>query len=139
MTATFRFLLAMVVFACWYIFTYRVPSLLIPALPELGWFANVALVAAVTIGFLVWTGSKRLPAALIPRILWGAAVVWGVGFAAAVLSGPFLFPAKPNQGVLLGLLITGPAGALAGGLGVLVVWLRANSGRAADPATTRLR
>lgn len=131
MTATFRFLLAMVVFACWYLFTYWVPSLLIPALQELGWFAHVALVAAVTLGWFVWTGSKRLPAALIPRILSGAAVVWGVGFAAAVLSGPFLFPTKPNQGVLLGLLITGPVGALAGGLGVLVVWLRANSARAA--------
>lgn len=132
MTATLRFLLSMVVFACWYLFTYWVPSLLIPAVQELGWFANVAaLVAAVTIAWFVWTGSTRLPAALMPRILWRAAVVWGVGFAAAVLSGPFLFPTKPNQGVLLGLLITGPAGALAGGLGVLVVWLRAKSARAA--------
>jgi hypothetical protein len=79
-----------------------------------------SLGVATAIAWFVWSRSKRLPATLISWVLLGAAAAYSVGFATGVLSGPALFPAKPNQGLLLGFFFTGPAGAILGGF---VAWL----------------
>jgi hypothetical protein len=123
MRVPIRHVLAIVVFAICYLWIYWVPFLLVPVRPELQRLPNlVALGVAIAIAWLVWSRSSRAPATLISGVLRGAAVACGIGFVAGVLSGPVLFPTKPNQGLLLGLFFTGPAGAVLGGLGGLVVW-----------------
>jgi hypothetical protein len=129
MRVPIRLVLAMVVFAICYLWIYWVPFLLIPAGPELQWLANLgALGVATAIAWFVWSRSSRAPATLISGVLRGAAVGYGIGFAAGVLSGPLLFATKPNQGLLLGFFFTGPAGALLGGF---IGSIRAKSGRVA--------
>jgi hypothetical protein len=95
---------------------YWVPFFVVPNGPDihLG-----SLGVATAIAYFVWSRSKRVPATLISLVLLGAAAAYGVGFTAGVLSGPALFPAKPNQGLLLGFFFTGPAGAMLGGF---VAW-----------------
>lgn len=133
MRVPIRLVLAMVVFAICYLWIYWVPFFLIPAGPELQWVANLgSLGVAIAIAWFVCSRSRRAPATLISWVLRGAAVVCGIGFAAGVLSGPALFPTKPNQGLLVGFFFTGPAGAVLGGFIGLVVWSkRAKFGRAA--------
>jgi hypothetical protein len=128
-----RHVLAMVVFAICYLWIYWVPFLLVPVGPELQRLANLAaLGVAIAIAWLVWSKASKAPATLISWVLRGAAVMCGIGFVAGVLSGPVLFPTKPNQGLLLGFFFTGPAGAVLGGFSGLVVWSkRAKLGRAA--------
>jgi hypothetical protein len=127
-----RLVLAMMVFAICYLWIYWVPFFLFPAGAELQWLVHPAsLGVAIAIAWFIWSRSRRAPAVLISWALRGAAVVYGIGFAAGVLSGPALFPTKPNQGLLLGFFFTGPAGAALGGF-LGVVWSkRAKFGRAA--------
>ena len=129
MRVPIRLVLAMVVFAICYLWIYWVPFFLIPAGPELQWLGNLgALGVATVIAWFVWSRSSRAPTTLISGVLRRAAVVYGIGFAAGVLSGPFLFATKPNQGLLLGFFFTGPAGAVLGGF---IGSIRAKSGRVA--------
>ena len=129
MRVPIRLVLAMAVFAISYLWIYWVPFLLIPTGPELQWLAKMgALGVAIAIACFVWSRSSRAPATLISGVLRGAALVYGIGFAAGVLSGPLLFATKPNQGLLLGFFFTGPAGAVLGGF---IGSIRAKSGRLA--------
>jgi hypothetical protein len=122
--------LAVVVSAsCWLLMN----SILLRGIPASRYFQPyadwVVLALALTFGWLVWTRSKYAPAVLLSRALAGTAVVGGIAFAVTALSGPFLFPTKINQGVLVGLLLIGPAFAILGGVGSLLAWsMRAKSG-----------
>jgi hypothetical protein len=77
------------------------------------WIGNItALIVAVAVARHLWrsgTGSVA-PAGYI---VYGALLFGGVGFAAGFY-GPMLLAPAANQGPLLGIIITGPAGLLAG-------------------------
>jgi energy-converting hydrogenase Eha subunit B len=47
--------------------------------------------------------------------LWGALILGGIGFAGGFF-GPIVFAPEANQGPLLGIFITGPIGAILGGV-----------------------
>ena len=113
-----RLVLAMVVFAICYLWIYWVPFFVVPNGPDI---QLASLGVATAIAWFVWSRSRRVPATLISWVLLWAAAAYGVGFAAGVLSGPALFPAKPNQGLLLGFFFTAPAGAILGGF---VAWVK---------------
>jgi hypothetical protein len=52
-----------------------------------------------------------------------AAWLGGIGFAVG-FAGPLIFTPEANQGPLLGIFITGPAGFLLGLIVGFVIWLR---------------
>ena len=65
-----------------------------------------------------------------PKLGWfvhallGAAILGGLGFIGGFF-GPLIFAPEANQGPLLGIFITGPLGALLGGIGgALIGWRR---------------
>jgi len=76
----------------------------------------------LTFGWFVWAKSKRAPADLVSLTLRGVAVTGIVAFTLFALSGPLLFPTKPNQGAFVGLFQIGPALAILGGLGGCFLW-----------------
>ena len=53
----------------------------------------------------------------------GAVIVGGIGFSLGFF-GPLIFTPEANQGPLLGILITGPLGAVAGAIGGAIVAAR---------------
>jgi hypothetical protein len=71
----------------------------------------------------VWQGTAEEHPGLISALLVGALVTGGTGFALGFF-GPMILSPSSNQGPLLGILITGPAGLLAGAVIGAVLWLR---------------
>src|SRR5262245_25055657 len=97
------------------ILAYWVASLALPIFHMPGWLNFIlSLAIAVVAGALAW---RRLEAAagLVKSILIGALVVGAIGFCVGFF-GPLIWAPDANQGPLLGIFITGPLGALAGGL-----------------------
>ena len=70
-------------------------------------------VAAAMLGFFALAGASPRARELARRSLVGAVVLGGVSFAAGFL-GPIILMPEANQGPLLGILVTGPAGAAVG-------------------------
>jgi hypothetical protein len=121
-----RFVLATVVFTICYLWMYWVPYFLFPGAPGPQWLTQlVSLGASVLIAWSVWRRSQRSTSALVLRIVRSAALAYIIGFAAGVLSGPVLFPTKPNQGLLFGFFFTAPAGAVIGMIAAVVSSRRA--------------
>ena len=101
-----------------YVLTW-VLTLLLP-LGSLDWIGNViALIAAIVVARYVWVRADVAPASLAGAIGYGAILFGGIGFAAGFF-GPMVFVPEVNQGPLLGILITGPAGVLVGAFAGLV-------------------
>ena len=75
-----------------------------------------------------WPVGAMLGAVNPPQFLQDITVYTGSGLAACFL-GPMVFAPDANQGPLLGLFITGPAGAVIGAVMGFVIW---RSGRARD-------
>lgn len=72
-------------------------DLMTPPTPKLGWFVHALL---------------------------GASIVGGIGFVGGFF-GPMILKPEANLGPLLGIFITGPLGAILGGIGgALVGWWR---------------
>lgn len=67
-------------------------------------------------GWLVWQKPGDRPRSLAYRMLAGASIGFCAGFVAG-FAGPLLWAPQANQAPLLGLFITGPAGAALGALG----------------------
>lgn len=110
MTDLVRAFLALVAFAASFFFSFwvifgQILPLEIASLP--------ALVAAVWVAGFVWRQTGRASAGLFPAIASGAALLGSVGFVAGFF-GPMVLTPEANQGPLLGILITGPLGFLAG-------------------------
>jgi hypothetical protein len=111
--------------------TYVLAWLLTLFLPlgEFGFIGNLlALVVAVIVARRVWLQGSAVPRSALGAMGYGAAVLGSIGFAAGFF-GPMLLAPQANQGPLLGIFITGPAGALLGAVGGLLYGLK----RSADP------
>lgn len=123
MVAVLRFAVSLVVFAASYLFFYWVPGSLVPVLRELRWLASaVSILAGLGVAWLVWSRLKSVRAGLATSVFLGAAILGSAAFAAGFF-GPILFRPEANQGPLLGLFITGPAGAILGAMGGAIWWL----------------
>jgi len=91
---------------------------------------GVPLIVAIVSGGYVWTRADAFPNNLFASAFYGAVLLGGIGFAAGFF-GPMLFAPGANQGPLLGIFITGPAGVLIGAIGGLVHGIK-KSGRRKD-------
>jgi hypothetical protein len=97
-------------------------ALLLPG--ALGLLASpLAFVAAFFAARKVWEGTAEERPGLVTAVLVGALVTGGIGFAAGFF-GPMILSPSSNQGPLLGILITGPAGLLIGAVLGAVLWFR---------------
>ena len=89
-------------------------------LGSLDWIGNViALVAAIAVARYAWVRADLAPASLAGAMGYGAILFGGLDPAAGFF-GPMVFAPEANQGPLLGILITGPAGILVGAFAGLV-------------------
>lgn len=103
-------------------FVYWLPFSLIPLGNQI-WIATlVSLMCAAAAGWYVWKITGSGPGNFISSILYGAVLVGGIAFSIGFF-GPMIFAPGANQGPLLGILITGPLGFLAGGGGGFFYWL----------------
>jgi hypothetical protein len=116
-----------VVFFGTYVLTWLL-TLLLP-LGSLDWIGNlISLVIAVAVARYVWVHADGAPSSLAGAIGYGAALFGVIGFVAGFV-GPMIFAPEANQGPLLGILITGPAGFLVGAVAGLVYGLAKSRNR----------
>jgi hypothetical protein len=116
-----RAALVFMVFFGTYVLTWLL-MLLLP-LGSLDWIGSViALVTAIVVARYTWVHADEAPTSLAGAIAYGAILCGGIGFAAGFF-GPMIFAPGANQGPLLGILITGPAGVLVGAVAGLVYGL----------------
>lgn len=92
--------------------------------------ALVWLQPLAALGFAIWAARRVWlqledvsQAGLSVFVGVGAVALGGLGFVAGFF-GPMLFAPEANQGPLLGIFITGPAGAALGGLAGWFYWLK---------------
>lgn len=102
-----------------YYFVYWLPCSLLPYEPR--WIANViSLACAVAAGWFVWGRTASASDGAISTIMLGAVLLGGIGFTGGFF-GPIIF-SSGNQGPLLGIFITGPAGFVLGGIAGFIYW-----------------
>jgi len=105
-----------------FFFVFWVPCAFLPLGDALPLVAPIlAFACAVGAGRYAWKRSARVPEGLGTWIAMGTLLVGGLGLVIGFF-GPMVFAPGANQGPLLGLLITGPLGAVAGAVGGAVVW-----------------
>jgi hypothetical protein len=75
----------------------------------------VALAAAAYVARTVWNGTAEGSTSVAVMAGLGAAILGGLGFVAGFF-GPMIFAPDANQGPMLGLFITGPAGLVIGAI-----------------------
>ena len=80
----------------------------------------LAATAAAGAAGLVWTGTA-IRGGFFSTVATAAVVTSGVGFCLGFF-GPMLLAPQANQGPLLGIFITGPAGFVLGGVGGGLYW-----------------
>jgi hypothetical protein len=114
MPKTVRLVLAVLAFLGVF-FVVWLLLLLLP-LGALEWIGSPVALAAATYGSLrIWNhAAEGLPSVAVMACL-GAAVLGGLGFVAGFF-GPMILAPGANQGPLLGLFITGPAGVVIGAI-----------------------
>ena len=83
----------------------------------------IPLIAAGAVGRYMWVHADGMPKYLAAFIFFGAVLFGGIG-AAAGFFGPMILAPEANQGPLLGIFITGPAGILFGASAGLVYGLK---------------
>jgi hypothetical protein len=89
---------------------------LVMPLGSQAWLGNlVALAAAIYVSRRVWAGAAEGPSSVAVMAGLGAVILGGLGFVAGFF-GPMIFAPQANQGPLLGLFITGPAGVVIGAI-----------------------
>jgi hypothetical protein len=75
----------------------------------------VALAAGIYVSRTVWNGTAEGSTSVTVMAGLGAAILGGLGFVAGFF-GPMIFAPDANQGPMLGLFITGPAGVVIGAI-----------------------
>ena len=75
----------------------------------------VALAASAYVARTVWNGTAEDSTSVVVMAGLGAAILGGLGFVAGFF-GPMIFAPDANQGPMLGLFITGPAGVVIGAI-----------------------
>lgn len=83
----------------------------------------VALAASIYVARRVWNGTAEGSTSLPVMAGLGAAILGGLGFVAGFF-GPMIFAPGANQGPMLGLFITGPAGVVIGAIAGAVYAIR---------------
>jgi hypothetical protein len=80
------------------------------------WAANLlALAAAFYVARQVWIGTAEGATSVPVMAGLGAVTLGGLGFVAGFF-GPMIFAPEANQGPMLGIFITGPAGVVIGAI-----------------------
>jgi preprotein translocase subunit Sss1 len=98
--------------------TFFVVWMLMLFLPlgEQVWIGSVvALAAAAYVSRTVWNGTAEGSSSVAVMAGLGAAILGGLGFVVGFF-GPMIFAPEANQGPMLGLFITGPAGVVIGAI-----------------------
>ncbi len=131
-----RVLVLLFVLPATYLFLYWIPFALLPFWDQRWIPALLALAGAIGVGLYLWRRLGAAGATGASTVLSSGFIVGGVAFCAGFL-GPMIFAPGANQGPLLGLLITGPAGFLVGLVGGLVYWRRVKRRPASPPGTSR--
>ena len=111
--------------------TYVLSWIVLLVLPfgDLGFVGNLlALLIAVAVARSVWRRGDAVPDSVLGAVGYGAAILGSVGFAAGFF-GPMIFAPGANQGPMLGIFITGPAGALLGAVAGFFYGLNRDRGR----------
>ena len=127
MSQLIRVALVFVVFFGTYVLSWIL--LLVSPFGDLGFVGNLlALVIAATVARSVWLRGDAVPDTVLGAVGYGAAILGSIGFAAGFF-GPMVFAPGANQGPMLGIFITGPGGALLGGLAGLFYRLNRDRGR----------
>jgi hypothetical protein len=122
-----RMLLALSAFLGSYLILFLLLMVVVP-LGQFDWLGAIgAFLGAVAAGRYVWRHPQAGAGSVGGSMARGALVCGGLGFAAGFF-GPMLFAPDANQGPLLGLLITGPAGIAGGAVaGLLYGLMRSRS------------
>lgn len=90
--------------------------MLLMPLGGLAWIGSlVALAASVHVSRQVWNGTAESSSSVAVISGLGAVILGGLGFVVGFF-GPMIFAPEANQGPLLGLFITGPAGVVIGAI-----------------------
>ena len=128
MKHVFRIVVTLVVVLATYCFTYWLPFSFVSLVNGPLWIAHVgALLCAAGAGGFVWSRTGSAPRTLVSSVLCGALVLGAMGFAAGFF-GPMILAPDANQGPLLGLFITGPAGTMIGAVGGFCSWALTKAG-----------
>lgn len=108
-----RATLALLVFFGSFVFIRLLLLVLLPA-DGAAWLGSIlALVAALVAARITWVRGGVQTGSKLRSALLGAAALGGIGFALGFF-GPMIFAPGANQGPMLGIFVTGPAGALLG-------------------------
>jgi hypothetical protein len=116
MKPVLRVALALMMFLGIYFLT-AVPILVLFGMQGLTFL--IPLIAAVAVARYVWVRADAMPKYLSGLVFYGAVLFGGIGFIGGFL-GSMIFAPEANQGPLLGISITGPAGVLIGTFAGLV-------------------
>ena len=93
----------------------------------------IAVLTALLAARYTWVQTRLPQSDFFSSIALGAVLTGSVCFSIGFF-GPFFFAPEANEGPVLGLLITGPLGAIVGALGGAVYWL-VRSRRRTAPGT----
>ena len=120
MTGIFRVVVSAIVIVATFYFFYWTALAFIPI--PWGVASVIAYACAMAAGWYAWTRTASVNPTLMRSVGYWAMVAGAIGFIGGFF-GPMVFAPGANQGPLLGILITGPAGVLIGAAGGLVHWL----------------
>ena len=121
MTTLSRIIVSAFVVVGTFYFVYWVPFALLPGV-HWGIAAVVSYACAMAAGWYAWTRTASVSSSLTRSVGYWALVVGAIGFVGGFF-GPMIFAPGANQGPMLGIFITGPAGVILGAIGGLIYGL----------------
>lgn len=133
MTMMFRIIVSAFVVVATFYFCYWVPFTLVRGIPW-GIAAVASYAMAMAAGWFAFTRTAAVSPSLATSVAYWALVVGAIGFVGGFF-GPAIFAPGANQGPLLGILITGPLGAVVGAIGGWVHWMVLRKRDGADAPT----